>query len=444
MLTLGKLSELIKELEPTHYNSIIIDNAVAVKEFRYCYIRAAVQKVEFRSGSAAVAVDEGLEKQLNAEIFSLGNGDSRTGSVAYIPVDKVLVSQIKAAPKVSGKGFFSNAKKKLSELKNGGRDIDLGSIRLLTDGDRLAKSQPDFAVRAECSLSDCPNCKGTKTVSSLNKDGRPTKVECPECKGTGRVASLSWFSPVVSEKKVSILRCLEGEIENLKASTLEAHKGDDSTLTRMLARINGEDLRQYPADFEPYIDVLHDKAGEGNAIEDVYYRIIPCYTFAYRNVLTSKIHTGAVIDPDGDAEIVLDLESSGSKVVSGVKDRIKGISRFFGNIGKTDSFKDKEDLRRTIRLLIAIAVADGSVSDEEKQALTLSIRDINQLSSAEQEQLLSLLGSTDSSFLTDDDFKFHSRENAEMTIKRMQELSSSDGLVDVRERDIIERLKFTY
>ena len=49
MLTLGKLSELIKELAPTQYNSIIIDNAVAIKEYRYCYIRALTQKVEFRS-----------------------------------------------------------------------------------------------------------------------------------------------------------------------------------------------------------------------------------------------------------------------------------------------------------------------------------------------------------------------------------------------------------
>ena len=101
-------------------------------------------------------------------------------------------------------------------------------------------------------------------------------------------------------------------------------------------------------------------------------------------------------------------------------------------------------MRRTIRLLIAIAVADGDVSEEEKQTLTLSIRDIHQLTTAEQEQLLSLLGSADSSFLTEDDFKFHSRENAEMTINRMQEIASSDGLVDVRERDIIERLRFTY
>ncbi len=444
MLTLGKLSELIKELAPTQYNSIIIDNAVAIKEYRYCYIRALTQKVEFRSDSATVAVDEELEKLLNAEIFSVGNGDGQEGDAAYIPVDKMLVSQVKEAHKVSGGGFFSNAKKKLSELMNGGRDIDLSSIRLLMDGDRLAKNQPVFVVRAECSLSDCPNCKGTKTVSSLNKDGQPVDVECPECEGTGRVASVSWFTPVVSEKTVSIMRCLEGDIENIKASTLEAHKGDDSTLTRMLTRVNGEDSRQYPSEFEPYIDVLHDKTGEGNAIEDVYYRIIPCYTFVYRNVLTGKINTGAVIDPDTDAEIVLDFESSGSKVVNGVKDRIKGISRFFGNIGKTDSFKDNEDLRRTIRLLIAIAVADGDVSEEEKQTLTLSIRDIHQLTTAEQEQLLSLLGSADSSFLTDDDFKFHSRENAEMTINRMQEIASSDGLVDVRERDIIERLRFTY
>ncbi len=31
-----------------------------------------------------------------------------------------------------------------------------------------------------------------------------------------------------------------------------------------------------------------------------------------------------------------------------------------------------------------------------------------------------------------------------MTIARMQEIASSDGMVDKRERDIVERLKFKY
>ena len=89
-------------------------------------------------------------------------------------------------------------------------------------------------------------------------------------------------------------------------------------------------------------------------------------------------------------------------------------------------------------------MADGNVSEEEKQTLTLSIRNIQQFSDSEQEELLTLLGKTDSGFLTDNDFAFHSRENAEMTIARMQEIASSDGMVDERERDIVERLKFKY
>ncbi len=70
MLTIGKLNELIKKLAPAQYNSIIIDNAVAVKEHKYCYIHAETQKVEFRSESLSIAVDSELEKQLTEAIIS--------------------------------------------------------------------------------------------------------------------------------------------------------------------------------------------------------------------------------------------------------------------------------------------------------------------------------------------------------------------------------------
>lgn len=438
MISTGKLNELIKELAPTQYNSIIIDNAAAVKEYRYCYIQASTQRIEYRSDNISVAIDGSLDQQLK-ECLAQPSGNEEL----YIPVRKGLIALLKESPKAQSGTFLSNAKLRFSELINGGRSVDNKRIRLLTENGRLAKSQPDFIVKEECTISDCPKCNGTKSVSRTDKEGAETQVECPDCKGRGRIASVTCFSPIVKEKEVSLVQCLEGGIEGLKTSTLEAHKGEVK-LVRMLTRINGEESEQYPDELRPYLEMLHDKTSEENAIEDIYYRIIPCHLFVYRNVLTGELHNGAVIEPEGAAELVLNLDYKGSKVTNSIKDRIKNINRFFGNIGKTDSFKDKEDLRRTIRLLIAIAVADGSVNDEEKQSLTLSIRNIQQFTNREQEQLLSLLGMTDDSFLTDDDFKFHSRENAETAIARMQEIASSDGMVDERERDIIERLKFKY
>ena len=443
MLTIGKLNELIKKLAPAQYNSIIIDNAVAVKEHKYCYIHAETQKVEFRSESLSIAVDSELEKQLTEAIFPASKESGQHHAAPYIPVEKTLIAQIKEAPRLQNGSFLDNAKRKFNELVNGGRSVDHNNIRLLMENGRLAKTQPDFAIREECSISNCPTCGGNKAVSHTSKIGTPSVEVCDDCDGLGRVASITWFTPIVKERNVSIIRCLEGEIDNMKTGTLEAHKGDDTTPKRMLTRINGEERELYPDELRPFLDMMHDKTGEDNAIEDIYYRIIPCYTFVYRNILTSELHNGVVVEPYGNAEIILDLES-GNKVVEGIKDRIKGISRFFGNLGKTDTYKDKEDLRRTIRLLIAIAVADGNVSEEEKQTLTLSIRNIQQFSASEQEELLTLLGKTDSGFLTDNDFAFHSRENAEMTIARMQEIASSDGMVDKRERDIVERLKFKY
>ena len=150
---------------------------------------------------------------------------------------------------------------------------------------------------------------------------------------------------------------------------------------------------------------------------------------------------GVVVDPFVNPELVLSLDSTGRKLFSGVKDSMKSINNFIGSIGKSTGFKDKEDLKRSIRLLIAIAVSDGDVSEEEKKALTLTIRKMDDLTSSEQEQMLQLLGQKDCSFLTDDDFIFHNKANAEETLGRMQDVASaSDGVSD-EERDIIERLR---
>ena len=230
---------------------------------------------------------------------------------------------------------------------------------------------------------------------------------------------------------------------NISTEILERHKGDPTQTVRMKAHYNGHDFEQYPDALRPFLDMMHDKTGEPNAIEDIYFKIITCYSFTFRNVLTGKLDTGIIVEPSADPELIIPMGKTGG-IISGMKDRIKKINNFFGNIGKTDNFKDNEDLRRTIRLLIAIAVADGNVSDDEKQSLTLSIRNIDQLTNSDCDELLKLLSMNDSSFLTDDDFKFHSHENAEVTLNRMQEIATADGNVDDTERDIIERLKFKY
>lgn len=68
---------------------------------------------------------------------------------------------------------------------------------------------------------------------------------------------------------------------------------------------------------------------------------------------------------------------------------------------------------------------------------------MDNLTTSEQEQMLQLLGQKDSSFLTDSDFVFHFKPNAEETLARMQDIAAaSDGITD-EERTLIERLRLS-
>jgi len=429
-LTIGALCEIIKRNAPKVYNSITIDTAVQPKKYNYCYIEAHTQRVEFKTERRSAAIDENLAGDLRAIIDN---------SNTYVRIDKDLVDDFNAAPKFSTEGFFASTKKKMDELMNGGRSVDHHIITLDTEGDKLAKRQPPYAIKTECTIANCPNCKGSGLTESTDAQGNTVSQLCPECKGYKQIGTFAYFVPKIIEKNISLTLCLEGEIDGFPISAIKAHIDEKPVAKRMLTHINGIDNETFDSTLLPYLDIVRDKTGEGNAIEDYYFRIIPCYTFVYRNIMTGELKKGVVVNPNELPEIVL-IGNDSTKIINRMKDSAKLVSRFFGSI--TGSAKrDKEDLKRTIRLLIATVVADGIVSEEEKQSLTLSIRNIDILTSKEREELAELLSAGDTSFLDDDDFKFHDADNRDETLARMQEIANCDGLVHETERDLIEKLK---
>ena len=442
-MTTEALIEKIRQLAPAEYNSIIIDNAVSIKKHIYCYVNASVQRVEYRTQQISAAIDGELK---NAIEQIVGNASER-----YITIPPRIIELMKEAPEYSSEGFFSNAKKKISEMINGGRDVDHHHISLVMENGSIAKQQPIYAIREECSVYKCPNCDGTAYVERANSKGVTEKVVCPECEGRGLVGILTYFTPTVVAREASIIRCLTGNIEGLKfnleadgatidGTSYKIHVGERR---RMLVHFGGLDNEDFDSDLLPYLDFIRDKVGEDNAIEDYFYHLIPCYTFTYRNVLTSELHSGLLIDPNGQPALILNLDGSGKKLVASVKDSFKSIGNFFGSISRSNAFKDKEDLRRTLRLLIAVAVADGIVDEEEKKTLTLAIRGMDQFTDSEQEALVQCLGNNDASFLTKDDFTFNRPENAQEAITRMQEMAEADSHVHEAEREIIEKLKLS-
>lgn len=430
-LTMGAAIEMIKSINPSVYNSIIIDEATALKRYDYYYIHAESSQLEYKTERRSAAVNDDLAGRIEALL-------AKKGEAPYIALDNSLIEQMEKAPKYSVDSFFSDARKRMSEKINGGRGIKHADITLNVDNNRPAKNQPAYAVIDECFLQTCPTCNGEKYVEQKNKEGIIEHVECSSCKGLGRIALLTYFVTKVSYDQATIIRCKNGNIDDLKTSVLEAHKGDDTSMSRMLTHFNGTDIEEFDEYISPLLDIVRDKIGKGNATEDIYYHLIPCYTFSYRDVISSEMRMGVIVDPFRKPELVLNL--GGSSFFSSMKDSAKGIGNFFGRLSKSDKYKDREDLIRSTRLMIAIAVADGHIDAGEKQALTLSIRNIDKLTDSDRNELVELLGSVDSSFLTDDDFNFHSMDNAKETLVRMQEIAAADGEISDVERDLIERL----
>lgn len=442
-MTTEALIEKIRQLAPAEYNSIIVDNAVTIKKHIYGYINASVQRVEYRTQRISAAIDGEIKSAI--EQITSNNGER------YVRFPLRIIELMKAAPAYSSESFFSSMKNKMSEMINGGREVDHHHITLTMENGNIAKQQPCFAIREECSVMNCPKCEGSGYVEQTNSNGVSEKVQCPDCKGRGIVGKLTYFTPNVVERQASIIRCLTGNIEGLKfnleadgatinGTSYKIHLGERR---RMLIHIGGQDTEDFDSDILPYLDFVRDKVGDDNAIEDYFYYMLPCYSFTYRNVITSELHLGLLVDPERQPALILNLEGSGKKLVSSVKDSFKSIGNFFGSISRSNGFKDKEDLRRTLRLLIAVAVADGIVGEEEKKTLTLAIRGMDQFTGSEQEALVQCLGNSDASFLTKEDFSFNRPENAKETIVRMQEMAEADNNVHEAEREIIERLKLS-
>lgn len=444
-ITIESLKEIVRTLAPNQYNSIIIDTASGTQCFNYCYITTYVQHVDYKTKRIDAALDNTLRQKLETIIH---NEDSKP----YTAISDSFVDGLKSVPSCSIDGLFSSTKNKIGELIGGGRDVNHSDIVLLTDGNRLSKQQNAYAIKSECMIIPCPHCEGKGTVVTTDKQGKNQTVQCKKCNGYGQVGRLTYFTPTVSEKQTSTVHCLEGEIAGLnfsvKNKSISVSGSDFKVLadepTLMVRHYNGIDEENIPADLLPYMELLRDKIGSDNALEEFFYRIIPCYTFNYRDVLTNTFHTGVVITPEDNPHVIFNLSKFSEKVFDGMKQTVKSLGRFFGSIRKSDNFKDTEDLKRSIRLLIAVVTSDGEVNQKEKQALILTLRNTDCLTAKEINSLEQLLSEPDANFITDDDFAFHNKAIEMETISRMEELAQADSSFHEKEHDLIYKLKSKY
>ena len=460
-LTVDDLRGIIQAAAPDMYNGITIDAECPVLRRDYCHIRASAQQVTYRT--------KVLTFNCHKDVAAMLAPILEHNDTPYAILDEKLKAEIDKSPR-RGEGLMEGTRLRIEELRNGGRAVAHAEVELtLDDGNRLSATQPTFIVREASSVARCRVCNG-RGSAEYNAAGSPMLTtqygECPECDGLGHMATVTTFTPQVTNRQATLTRCEQGEIEGLDENIIASHAMDgDTSCVRMETHLGGIDEQHYDSFVTPYLDALRDKLGEENAIVDLYYRIIPCLMFRYRSVIGGTAHVGIVVDPFGRCQVLPDFEGSG-RLRTGLSNAAKGISRWLGRISKSTAHKERQDVIRSARLLIAVAIADGLVHDEEKVGLMHHIAGsqpgagtqpahlepteassapygnaIEGLTSAERDKLIALLASGDTSFLTDDDFHFNSAATAQLTLSQLQELAASDGHVHDKESEIIERLE---
>ncbi len=114
----------------------------------------------------------------------------------------------------------------------------------------------------------------------------------------------------------------------------------------------------------------------------------------------------------------------------------------FSKLFKTDSYKKASDAEKTIKLLIYMAKADGTLDIDEKESLTAAI--LNTFSdayTAENRQIfIDMLDSDSLPELIKEDVNFSSIKALNEAIKKMKEMAEIGGITP-KEKELLERVR---
>ncbi|MBP5536463.1 MAG: TerB family tellurite resistance protein [Bacteroidales bacterium] len=394
-----ELRETIKRYAGNKANSIILDESWGLKTTGYRYADISATRIEYTFERITFAADEST-----AAILS-GMAQGKAEQEPYPAMEEAELLRT----------FASDHRQTMRRPDH----FDPKRIHLNANDSTPLDAQPLFIIPQECRL-------------------------CASPEGTGNEGTVAYARVhLVKEEKQLMMHNYE-DIIYLKPSILRRHIPTNAVRQRTITRFASYDETFYSKAMKPYVKRLHDELGYTPDIEELYWQVIDCVAFAYHEVVSGERRYGAVVDLKGEPEVVFSLNNFADKVSDQIKDSVKLISKAIGNLASPSNRKNQADNRRTMRLLLAIAVADGEVSDDEKACLRNSLQSATALTSREKAELSELLNQGGgNNFLTDDDFNFNSPDNARSALDRMKLVASADGEHE-SETAIIKQLQNIY
>jgi len=303
-----------------------------------------------------------------------------------------------------------------------------------------------------CSASGkvtCKKCSGQKSITCKKCYGdkeRYGKIDCPECLATGELAKISFVETSVDTKNIQRIVSQGNNLKDLSPDSLMKFAKKNEGQVNVLKNFNDVLTKEYDELVAGYIEDFQNENGYQfngfvNRItdEEVYFQVIPCVQIEYRHMITNTLHNATILNFFESPELVIDKSVENEK--SDSKDKMKGISRFFGKLFKTATFKKKEDRKREIKLMIMLAKVDGKIEDQEKLFLAQEISGISEFTVSEKKAFFNLMDAASLPDLEKNDVLFFSDEAFQAAMAKIESLAGKDGEIEGSEKDFIEKVK---
>jgi hypothetical protein len=306
--------------------------------------------------------------------------------------------------------------------------------------------------RAQGKIS-CPTCdaRGTEICplcyGGTKRDFKYAKIDCPTCKATGSLGHITFVQTSVEDNNAEKLMSLDNTIEQLDDNEIKSCVPGDFSCSNVFVNLNGKLEVKYDEVVRDLAPLIKEEFGlsvdkfKKAVNEQMYSKVIPCVALEYTHILTQSKHKLAIVNIFENPKVVFFSkpdETEKSSAATNIGDTIKG---FFGKLFKTKAYKQKEDKRLEIQLMIRLMRADNKIEEEEKIFLVDKITDLDGFTNKEKDSLYELLNATSMPDLSINEVKFSSAEKSNEVVSGLQKLSESDGEAHKDEVELIKQVE---
>jgi hypothetical protein len=275
-------------------------------------------------------------------------------------------------------------------------------------------------------------------------------IKCKPCKATGQIGTLVYVKSRVGDLNGEFFKYTNQKIDQIvkKPSLLYPYlKKGDVRLSTVYKDINGSTNENYDNYSASIVREIQTQAAVNKGSnyprlmhEEVYYDIIPLASLEYNHILTATNHTVSAAIKDGNFDILFHSDPTAVKRFS-LKNLFKSYFAKWPEAFMTKSYKSKRDKYNEIRMLIYVAKADGTIADEEKIVLANTITGLTEYTATEKSKLFGLMSSKSLPELIENDFVISTRERAEITFKRLDEMAMEDAHLEKPEGILVKEYK---